>query len=69
MMNGVSLTATNFERGATDTEDFEVLEIAGVIIDTKLLDSAYIATGSDATQDIDGSWQRGTMEVPIWLAD
>jgi len=61
MGDGVAVTQADFME--------PVIDLGGRRIDTSLLDTAYIATGSDVTRDIDGSQQRGTMEVPIWLPD
>lgn len=69
MMNGVDLSSEDFARGEVGSENFEAFELGGRIIDTGLLDSAYIATGSERTRDVDGAYQRGTMEVPIWNPD
>ena len=63
MLNGIELSSEDFETTSP------VLEIGDRLINKELLDSAYIATGSDVTTDIDGSRQRGTMEVPIWNPD
>jgi len=46
-----------------------VITLGNTHINANLLDSAYIATGSELTTDIDGTRQRGTMEVPIWNPD
>jgi|GEM_PF-4416391 len=61
MSEGMSMGAQSF------TEP--LLEIGGRKIDTGLLDSAYIVAGGGLTKDIDGSSQRGTVEVPIWNVD
>ena len=69
MTAGIDLVAADFVNGELGSQNYEAFELGGVIIDTGLLDSAYIATGSELTTDIDGTRQRGTMEVPIWNAD
>lgn len=63
------ISAEDFVNGEVGAKDYEAFELGGRIIDTKLLDSAYIATWSELTKDIDGSSQRWTMEVPIWNPD
>jgi hypothetical protein len=69
MSNGVDLSAADFENGEVGSQNYQALELGGRIIDAGLLDSAYIATGSDQIRDHDGARMRGTMEVPIWNTD
>lgn len=69
MIQWLDLTAQDFINGEVGSENYEAFEIAGVIIDSGTLDSAYVAAGNELTRDIDETQQRGTMELPIWMPD
>jgi len=69
MMNGVDVTSVDFVNGEVGSDNYEAFILGNKIIDTGLLDSAYIACNNELTQDIDGTSQRGTCEVPIWNPD
>jgi len=69
MTQGLDLNADSFINGEVGSDNYKALQFGDIIIDSGMLDSAYIACNNELTTDIDGSSQRGTLEVPIWNPD